>query len=402
MSAPLLAVPDALARVLALIAPTAEESVPLIEAQGRTLSRPVAALRTQPPFAASAMDGYAVRAIDVRPGAVLRVIGEARAGGRHGGAVGVGEAVRIFTGAPVPPGADRILIQEDAERAGDALTVRDAIDPQLYVRAAGIDFTVGEEMSPRRLSPQDIALLAAFNQPRVWVRARPVIALIATGDELVEPGETPGEDQIVSSNAYGLHALLARHGAAPLMLPIARDTRGSLAAALDAARGADLIVTLGGASVGDHDLVREVFGQGGLELSFYRINMRPGKPLMAGRIAGGPPMIGLPGNPVSAMVCGHLFLRPALDAFAGLPAGPLPRRRAPLAEAIGANGGREHYARAALVPGPDGLAGGAALRLFARQDSSVLSVLSAADCLAVLPPHHPAQPAGQLVDYIQL
>jgi molybdopterin molybdotransferase len=398
MTEPLLPVTEALARILALIAPTGEETVALLDAEGRALARPVASTRTQPPFAASAMDGYAVLSADIHPGSVLRVTGEARAGARHDGGVSAGEAVRIFTGAPVPPGADRILIQEDADRHGDTLTVRDRIDPQAYIRAAGIDFSAGDTMNPRRLSPQDIALLAAFNQPQISVRKRPMIALIATGDELVEPGETPGPDQIVSSNAYGLHALLRRHGAAPMMLPIARDTRASLAAALDAARGADLIVTLGGASVGDHDLVREVFGQGGLDLSFYRINMRPGKPLMAGRIAGGPPMLGLPGNPVSAMVCAHLFLRPVLDAFAGLSAGPLPRLRAPLAEAVEANGGREHYARAALVDTP----GGKALRLFGRQDSSVLSVLSAADCLAVLPPRAPAMQAGAMVDYIRI
>jgi molybdopterin molybdotransferase len=398
MTETLLPVTDALARILALIAPTAEETVALIDASGRALSRPVASLRTQPPFPASAMDGYAVHSADIRPGGVLTVIGEARAGARHDAPVAAGQAVRIFTGAPVPDGADRILIQEDADRDGDHITVRDQIDTQAYVRPAGLDFAAGTQMPVRRLSPQDIALLAAFNLAELPVRKRPVIALIATGDELVEPGETPGPDQIVSSNAYGLHALLRQHGGDPRILPIARDTRASLKAALAAARGADLIVTLGGASVGDHDLVREVFGGEGLDLSFYKINMRPGKPLMAGRIAGGPPMLGLPGNPVSAMVCAHLFLRPVLDAFAGLPAGPLPRRRAPLAEAIGANGGREHYARAALIEGPDG----PVLKLFGRQDSSVLSVLSNADCLAVLPPRLPAQDAGQDVDYIQL
>jgi molybdopterin molybdotransferase len=398
MTEPLLPVNDALARILSLITPMAEETVPLIAASGRVLARPVASLRTQPPFAASAMDGYAVQGADIRPGAVLSVIGESRAGARHDGPVAAGQAVRIFTGAPVPDGADRILIQEDADRAADAITVRDKSDPQSYVRPAGLDFAAGTEMPVRRLTPQDIALLAAFNLAHLPVRKRPVIALIATGDELVEPGEAPGPDQIVSSNAYGLHALLSAHGGDPRILPIARDTRASLKAALTAARGADLIVTLGGASVGEHDLVREVFGGEGLSLAFYKINMRPGKPLMAGRIAGGPPMLGLPGNPVSAMVCAHLFLRPVLDAFAGLLAGPLPRRSAPLAEFFPANGAREHYARAALIETPDGLR----LKIFGRQDSSVLSVLSAADCLAVLPPRAPEQPAGALVEYIQL
>jgi molybdopterin molybdotransferase len=224
-----------------------------------------------------------------------------------------------------------------------------------------------------------------------------VVALIATGDELVEPGEDPGPDQIVSSNSYGLHALLARHGAAPRLLPIARDSRESLHEALDAAAEADLIVTLGGASVGDRDLVATAAGEAGLELDFHRIAMRPGKPLLSGRLRG-TPLIGLPGNPVSAMVCGHVFLRPALDALLGLPAGPLAREAAPLAGPIPANGPREHYARATLEAG----ATGPALRLAERQDSSLLSVLARADALAVLPPGAPAREAGQMVEFIRL
>ena len=392
----LLPVRVALDRILSLIAPTAEEQVPLTAASGRALARPVAATRTQPPFASSAMDGYAARAADVAPGAVLIVTDESRAGQRASRAVAAGEAIRIFTGAPIPEGADIVVIQEDVRREGDRVTVLPSLGEGANIRPAGLDFTEGEAMPVRRLSPQDVALLAAFGHPSVPVRRKPVVALIATGDELVEPGEVPGPDQIVSSNSYGLHALLAAAGAAPRLLPIARDTRPALQAALDAARDADLVVTLGGASVGDHDLVAEVFGRD--RLDFYKIAMRPGKPLMAGRIENGPVMVGLPGNPVSAMVCGHVFLRPAMDAFLGLPAGPLKRLRAPLAAPVGRTGPREHYARAALEDGPDG----PRLRVFGKQDSGVLSVLSAADCLAVLPAGTPALPEGAEVDYIQL
>ncbi|MEM1313109.1 MAG: gephyrin-like molybdotransferase Glp [Pseudomonadota bacterium] len=395
----MLSVEEALARILALMSPTTPETAPLLAAAGRVLAEPALARRTQPPFPASAMDGYAVRGDDVRPGAVFRVIGEAQAGRRHDGPVGPGEAVRIFTGAPVPEGADRIVIQEDAERASDVVTLKANLDPQAYIRPAGTDFAVGETLSaPRRLTPQDVALLAAMNLPQVPVRRRPIVALIPTGDELVEPGETPGPDQIVSSNAYGLAGVLAAQGAEPRLMPIARDDPASLRAAFDAAQGADLIVTLGGASVGDHDLVRQVAGDQGLALDFYRVAMRPGKPLMAGRL-GATPMVGLPGNPVSAIVCGHVFLRPAVDALLGLPAAALPRERARLARPLAANGPREHYARAALQLGPDGVLG---VDVAERQDSSLLSVLSRANALAVIPPRHPAQPAGAEISVIRI
>ena len=394
----LLPVPEALARLAALMTPTGAEAVPLTEAAGRVLAEPVEARRTQPPFAASAMDGYALRDADLTPGAELRVIGESHAGKRFEGDLAPGEAVRIFTGAPMPPSADRVLIQEDADREGDRIRVRDDPDPQPYVRLAGVDFAEGEAMqAPRRLSPEDVALLAAMNVPYVPVRRRPVVALIPTGDELVEPGETPGPDQIVSSNGYGLHALLARCGALPRLLPIARDDPESLRAAFAATKGADLIVTLGGASVGDRDLVRSVGGDAGLELDFYRIAMRPGKPLMAGRLNGAP-MIGLPGNPVSAMVCGHIFLRPCLDALAGRPAAPLPRETVLLSAPVPATGPREHYARASLSLEDGALRA----RVADRQDSSLLSVLASADALAVLPPRAPAREAGDPVEIIRL
>ncbi|SET05413.1 molybdopterin molybdotransferase MoeA [Oceanicella actignis] len=396
----MITVEDALSRVLALAAPLPRiEEVPLTEAAGRVLARPLRARRTQPPFAASAMDGYALRGDELRPGARFRVIGAARAGQRFDGRVGPGEAVRIFTGAPMPEGADRVLIQEDAatEDDGAFIRVRENPDAARHVRPAGADFAEGDVFAPRRLSARDVALLAAMNVERAPVRARPRVALIPTGDELVEPGQTPGPDQIVSSNGYGLHAMLREAGADPFLTPIARDDPASLRAALEAAAEADMIVTLGGASVGEHDLVRAALLAAGAELSFHKIAMRPGKPLMAGRL-GRATALGLPGNPVSAMVCGALFAVPAARALAGDPA-PAPRRlTARLAHPLPANGPRAHYARARLIDGPDG----PALEIFANQDSAVLSLLAAADCLAEIPANAPAMETGTNLKYIPL
>ncbi len=398
MSAPLLSAAEALARVLALIAPVGSESVPLAEASGRVLAAPVVARRDQPPFAASAMDGYAVRAAEAREGARLRVTGEIAAGGAAAAPLGPGEAIRIFTGAPLPEGADAVLIQEDADRDGEAVIVREAPGAGANVRPPGGDFRAGARIpAPRRLSPGDIALAASMNAPFLEVAHRPLFALVATGDELVEPGEAPGPSQIVSSNAYGLAAMLEAAGARARIDPIARDNAPALRAALDRAAEADVIVTLGGASVGDHDLVAKVFGEEGLALSFYRVAIRPGKPLMAGRVRG-KPMIGLPGNPVSALVLGHILLRPAVDALLGLEAGPPPRLRARLGQALGPNGPREHYMRARLEE--DGR--GPVVFPFPNQDSSLLSVLAAANALAVIPPGAGAMAAGEEIDVIRL
>jgi molybdopterin molybdotransferase len=390
----MLSTDEAIARTLALMAPLGVETVPIAAAAGRVLARPVRAARTQPPFAASAMDGYAVRAADIAPGARLRITGTASAGRRFAGHVGPGEAVRIFTGAPVPPGADAILIQEDASRDGEALTVGPRPDEARHVRPAGGDFAAGTEVAaPRRITPALAALLAAMNLAEIPVARRPVVALIATGDELVWPGEEPGEDQIVASNSFGLAALLEAEGAETRLLPIARDRPEALHAALRLARGADLIVTIGGASVGEHDLVQQVFREAGMALDFWRIAMRPGKPLMAGRIDG-VPMLGLPGNPVSAMVCGHLFLRPAVQALLGLPAGPLPREAGVLGADLGPNGPREHYMRARLE--------GRTVLPFENQDSSLLSLLAAADALMVRPAGQGPIARGTAVEFIRI
>ena len=393
--APLMPVAEALERLFALAPRMPVETVALAEAAGRVLAEDAVARRTQPPFAASAMDGYAVRAGEATAGNSLQVIGESAAGRRHDGALPPGAAIRIFTGAPVPEGADAILIQEDARREGDRITVTEAPAPGAHIRPAGGDFREGARLAaPRRLGPRDVALLAAMNIPEVRVTRRPEVALIPTGDELVLPGETPGPDQIVTSNNYGLAAMLAGIGARPRLCPIARDTRESLTAALAAAEGADVVVTLGGASVGDHDLVAKVLGERGLALDFWKIAMRPGKPLMAGRI-GDQAMIGLPGNPVSAMVCGEVFLRPAIEAAMGLPARPRTTVLLPLAHDLAANGPREHYMRA--VRGEDGR-----VEVFGNQDSSLLCTLARADCLIVRAPNAPAQAAGEAVPAIPL
>lgn len=385
-------------RLMALFAPVGTETVPLAEAGGRTLAKDIVADRDQPPFAASAMDGYAVRAEDLAAGIPLRVIGEAPAGRRYPGRVGPGEAVRIFTGAPVPEGADTILIQEDAERAGDMITPRADPDTSRFIRPAGADFARGTRITaPRRLTAAEIALAAAMNAGTVTVARRPVVALIPTGDELVWPGESPGPDQIVSSNNFGLKAMLEAEGAEVRLLPIARDNPESLALAFDLASDADLVVTLGGASVGDHDLVQATALAHGLTLDFYKIAMRPGKPLMAGRF-GTTPLVGLPGNPVSAMVCGHLFLCPAVRAMLGLDATlpePLPAR---LAMPLGKNGPRAHYMRAKV----EATANGWHCTPFDRQDSALLSVLVAANALLVRPPHDRPREPGEEVAFLPL
>lgn len=391
----MISVSEARAHLLELVSPLGTELVPLAEAAGRVLADDVAARRDQPPFAASAMDGYAVKSAEVELHAMFKVIGEAAAGHGFDGTVGAGQAVRIFTGAPIPDGADFVVIQEDVTAKGTLITITDAPGDNPNVRPRGGDFKNGQTISaPRLLTPSDIALLAAMNIAEVPVARKPDIALISTGDELVMPGSTPGPDQIIASNTFGLKAMLEGLGAQVRILPIARDTHSSLRTAFSLAEGADLIVTIGGASVGDHDLVGEVAANLGMERSFYKVAMRPGKPLMAGRL-GTSAMAGLPGNPVSAMVCGHIFLAPMVRAMLGLP--PLQEviLSAPLAAPLGQNGPREHYMRATLTE--DGQ-----IRAFERQDSALLTVLAEADALLIRPPHDPPREIGETMSYLRL
>ncbi|MDE3238973.1 MAG: molybdopterin molybdotransferase MoeA [Paracoccaceae bacterium] len=394
----MITVAEALERVFALVSPLGVEEVPLADAAGRVLARPVSARRDQPPFDASAMDGYAIRGLTAGPGDRFRVIGEAGAGHAFAGRLGADEAVRIFTGAPVPEGADRVVIQEDVTREGDWIILGDRLDSGTNIRPRGNDFAAGQEVAaPRRLRPHDLALIAAMNVPRLPVTRRPEVAIIATGDELVMPGETPRPEQIIASNAFALKALAEAEGAVARLLPIARDTEAELTHVLRLAEGADLIVTIGGASVGDHDLVGKVAGAMGMDRAFYKIAMRPGKPLMAGRLHG-VPMLGLPGNPVSSIVCAHLFMLPLLRAMTGLPAAPAPRAPAVLAADLGPNGPREHYMRARLTPGP----GLPSIAPFDRQDSSLLGILTQADALLVRPLGDGPRRAGEEVAFIPL
>ncbi|NNG02811.1 MAG: molybdopterin molybdotransferase MoeA [Inquilinus sp.] len=395
----MISVEEAERRILAGFEVLPAELVALPEALGRVLAADVASRITQPWAAVSAMDGYAVRAADIDPvPAVLTQIGSVPAGASFDGSVGPGQCVRIFTGAPLPAGADTIVIQEDADADGDQVTVREGAALGTYVRPAGLDFAAGDVLleAGRLLTARDIGLAAAMNHPWLRVRRRPRVAILATGDEIVMPGEPVGPSQIVSSNGPALAALVTACGGTPVGLGVARDERESLIAMAAGAAGCDLLLTTGGASVGEHDLIREVLGDAGLELDFWKIAMRPGKPLMFGRI-GATPMLGLPGNPVSSMVCALLFVRPALLRLLGV-ARPEPlTATAILGRDLPANDRRQDYLRGRLERDD---AGRPVATPFDLQDSSVFSGLAAADCLVVRPPHAPPAKAGDTVPAI--
>ncbi|WP_428525403.1 molybdopterin molybdotransferase MoeA [Roseibium sp.] len=399
----LMPVSEALDKLLKGVAPLEAETVPLEAANGRFLARPLASTRTQPPFAASAMDGYAIRHSDLTSELTeLDVIGEAPAGHGYSGQVGPGQAVRIFTGAPVPEGADTILIQENAERCDDRIKVLENPAKGAFVRAAGLDFSEGDILlnPPLKLDYRHLALAAAMNHAVLPVVKRPKVAILATGDELVRPGGRPGPDQIIASNHAGIAAMVEDCGGEPLDLGISADEPKELAACVKRAitEEADILVTLGGASVGDHDLVQDVLGNEGMDLSFWRIAMRPGKPLMAGRL-GKTKVLGLPGNPVSSLVCGLLFLKPLIAAMLGAPNGSASPKEAILAEAIGENDRRQDYVRAMLREDAEGQLTAAP---FPKQDSSMLALLAKSGGLIVRPPFAPAEPAGAKVPVLVL
>ncbi len=375
----MISVEAAQANLLDGVAPLAAESVALAAAAGRILAEPIAALRTQPPFAASAMDGYAIRWAD-RAGP-WRIIGTAFAGARFGGSVGAGEAARILTGAPLPDGADTVIVQEDVAREGDALVLTGDGPPRqgAHIRRAGLDFGAGEALlaaGTRLMAPQ-IGLVAAAGHAAVRVHRRPRVALLATGDELVLPGAATGTDQIVSSNGVMLAALLGDcadvHDAG-----IARDDAGALRAAVEACADADVLVTIGGASVGDHDLVKPVLETMGARFDFWKVAMRPGKPVMRGRL-GGQHVIGLPGNPVSAFVTALLFVKPLLHRLGGAPAALPMLHPARLDGTLPANGNRQDYMRAVAVRDRAGWR----VTALPTQDSSMLRTLASANALLV-------------------
>lgn len=396
-----LSVEEALHRIVADVMPTHAEPVPIAGAAGRILAEPLAARLTQPPFDASAMDGYAVRGADVaKLPATLKVIGQAAAGHPFEARVGPGEAVRIFTGARLPAEADAVVIQENTSASDGTVEVREGRPDPAHIRRQGFDFQHSDVLltAGRRLGPREITLAAAAGHGEVPVRRRPVIAILATGDELVEPGTLPGPGQIISSNPLGVAALLAQTGAETKLLGIARDNRDSLVRHIEMARNADVLVTIGGASVGEHDLVGPVLQSLGMELAFWKINMRPGKPLLHGRL-GTQRVIGLPGNPVSALICTRVFLVPLVRRLLGLPQEETAAVRAALAEPVEANGPRQHYMRATLEARPDGRR---QVRLARSQDSSLLAPLAASNVLLVRPPDATALAAGAEVDVLLL
>jgi molybdopterin molybdotransferase len=394
-----ISVEEALSRLLEPLEPLPPEQVSIADGLGRVLAEDLAARRTQPPFAVSAMDGYAVRAEDVKTAPVeLRIVAEVPAGAGFGGHVGVGEAARIFTGAPLPAGTDTIVIQEDTQREGDRVRVLEGAPHGRYVRREGLDFAEGDALlrAGQRMTARDIGLAAAMNRPWLFVHRRPRIGILSTGDEIVMPGDPIGPHQIVSSNSLALAAFAAACGGTPVSVGNAPDDPAALRRIAAATSGVDLLVTTGGVSVGEHDLVREALAADGFELDFWQIAMRPGKPLMVGRYRG-TPMLGLPGNPVSTLVCALLFLRPAVDrlsgAVAGSEAAPTARLGVPLAK----NDRRQDYLRSKLVRGVDGTL---EVFPFEVQDSSMMRLLAAADCLVARPPHAPAVAAGAAVPII--
>jgi molybdopterin molybdotransferase len=399
----LMPVADALAAILEGSQPMGEEMVALEEAHHRVLARDVAARRTQPPQAMSAMDGYAVRAADAgHVPAKLKVIGEVAAGRPFDRALAAGEAARIFTGGVIPDGADAVVIQEDTVADGNCITINEAAVTGRHIRPAGVDFREGDVLlsGGSRLTERDLSLAASMNYPELPVRRRPKVALLATGDELVMPGSTPGPGQIVYSNGYALRALARAEGADTIDLGVAADTMEATTAGIRRARdlGADILVTTGGASVGDHDLVKESLEAEKVAIAFWKIAMRPGKPMMHGRL-GAMRVVGVPGNPVSSYVCTWLFVVPLIRALSGRKVIHHRRESALLGRDLGANDVREDYLRARLEKRSDGTL---IVTPVNHQDSSLLANLAAAQALVIRAPFAPAAKAGASCEILRL
>ena len=395
-----LPVADAIRLVTEGLEPLEAERVPLGEAQGRVLAEDLEARLTQPPFAASAMDGFAVRSEDVASlPATLRVIGESAAGNRFDGTVGKGGAVRIFTGAPVPHGSDRIVVQENTDSAGETVTVK-AVDREPFIRPCGQDFAEGDVLLRRgtRLGARHLMLAAAMNHAALPVRRKPRVAILSTGDEVVPPGSEPGPDQIVASAATGLAALVEEHGGEAMLLGIAKDTPESIATLARAGSAADILVTIGGASVGERDLVAATLEAEGLRLVFRKMAMRPGKPVFYGRM-GPQRVLGVPGNPVSAVVSALVLLVPMLNGMLGLGSTRRDFGEAVLAEDLPANGPREHYMRAVSEWTGEGER---LVRPLPAQDSSLMADFARADCLLVVAPNAPARKKGERAKILTL
>ncbi|MBT3557945.1 MAG: molybdopterin molybdotransferase MoeA [Rhodospirillales bacterium] len=399
----MISVAEALERVTSSLKPAPHERIPVMQGLGRVLAEDVAARLTYPPTDISAMDGYAVIAADTTDAteapAILQQIGESQAGHGFSGTVNSGETVRIFTGAPIPTGADAIVIQENTESDDQAITMLGSVEAGTFVRPRGLDITEGHVLrkAGHRLTARDLGLLASANLAELPVYRKPRIAYLATGDELVMPGQTIGPDQIISSNSIAIDACIRAFGGEPVSLGIAKDTPDSLRAALSAMDDVDMLVTIGGASVGDYDLVQSVLGDEGLELGFYKVAMRPGKPLIFGRIKG-VPMLGLPGNPVSATVTSLLFLKPAMDILSGMPEGVVDTGTAVLGQDMAGNDQRQDYIRASLSLNSDG---NTVVMPYGRQDSAMMSLLADSDCLIIRSPHAAPANAGDPVEIVR-
>ena len=391
----MISVTEALEKLFLIAKVTPVETVELKKCLGRVLAKPLESCRSNPPFPSSAMDGYAIHKANLKSGAEFKVIGESAAGHSYPKKINKNEAVRIFTGSRVPDGANLVLMQEDVEADKKFIIVKENFDKKSNIRLEGSDFSKGYKVkTPLILGAKEISLLAAMNFAHLSVRKKPTVAIISTGDELVFPGESPKPDQIIASNAYGIAALCKECGAEPRILPIAQDSLKSIEYIIGLAQDADLIITIGGASVGKYDLINEATNNFGLDKSFHKVAMRPGKPLMAGKI-NETAFVGLPGNPVSALVCGYVFIRPLIQAMLGLEKKSAPRLIAPCGTSLPKNGPREHYMRAVLLPN-------GYLEPVENQDSARLALLCDSDALLIRAAHAEAIPAKTQCEYIKI
>lgn len=391
----MISVTEALEKLFLIAKVTPVETVELKKCLGRVLAKPLESTRSNPPFPSSAMDGYAIHKANLKSGAEFKVIGESAAGHSYPKKINKNEAVRIFTGSRVPDGANLVLMQEDVEADKKFIIVKENFDKKSNIRLEGSDFSKGYKVkTPLILGAKEISLLAAMNFAHLSVRKKPTVAIISTGDELVFPGESPKPDQIIASNAYGIAALCEECGAEPRILPIAQDNLKSIEYIIGLAQDADLIITIGGASVGKYDLINEATNNFGVDKSFHKVAMRPGKPLMAGKI-NETALVGLPGNPVSALVCGYVFIRPLIQAMLGLEKKSAPRLMAPCSTSLPKNGPREHYMRAVLLPN-------GYLEPVENQDSARLALLYDADALLIRAAHAEAIPAKTQCEYIKI
>jgi len=391
----MISVTEALEKLFLIAKVTPVETVELKKCLGRVLAKPLESTRSNPPFPSSAMDGYAINKANLKSGAEFKVIGESAAGHSYPKKINKNEAVRIFTGSRVPDGANLVLMQEDVEADKKFIIVKENFDKKSNIRLEGSDFSKGYKVkTPLILGAKEISLLAAMNFAHLSVRKKPTVAIISTGDELVFPGESPKPDQIIASNAYGIAALCEECGAEPRILPIAQDNLKSIEYIIGLAQDADLIITIGGASVGKYDLINEATNNFGVDKSFHKVAMRPGKPLMAGKL-NETALVGLPGNPVSALVCGYVFIRPLIQAMLGLEKKSAPRLVAPCITSLPKNGSREHYMRAVLLPN-------GYLEPVENQDSARLALLYDADALLIRAAHAEAIPAKTQCEYIKI